>query len=61
MAAAITAMLVLLQAGDLYLDDEPVTLRMLLFELLKVVFLVGCTVIITLLILGVRVKERKPE
>src|SRR5262245_42652880 len=53
------AMLAVVLAAELYphLSVKPLAPRTLLFELLEMVFLVGCTVACMLLILRVRVRE----
>ena len=53
------AVLAVLLGGELYhhLSVKPVTLPTLLFELLEVVLLIGCTVTCTLLIQRVRALE----
>jgi len=53
------ALLAVVLAGEAYHHGslKPVTLPTLLFELLEVVLMVGCTVACTLMILQVRVRE----
>lgn len=59
MAAAAAAMFALLVAGELYQDEEPLTLGAVLLELLSLALLVGGT--LTSALLGARMRAQEEE
>jgi DNA-binding NarL/FixJ family response regulator len=59
LAGAAVAMFTLLVAGELYLEDEDLTLEAVLQELFSLALLVGSTVTSALLVLRVRAQEEE--